>query len=98
MSLRRLGPAAQPPLFAELPRLAMPVLLLAGELDTRFVAIAQDLARRLPRAEVAIIPDAGHAAHIEQPVHFQRIVAEFLRRAARPAHPSSLPPVQETAS
>ncbi len=98
MSLRGLGPAAQPPLFAELPRLDVPVLLLAGELDRRFVAIAHDLARRLPRAEVAIIPDAGHAAHVERPEPFQRIVADFLHRATDPAHPISQPPVQETAS
>jgi 2-succinyl-6-hydroxy-2,4-cyclohexadiene-1-carboxylate synthase len=98
MSLRRLGPAAQPPLFAQLPRLDVPGLLLAGELDTRFVAIAHDLAGRLPRAEVAIVPDAGHAAHVEQPATFQRIVFDFLRRAAGPMRASSLPPVQETAS
>jgi 2-succinyl-6-hydroxy-2,4-cyclohexadiene-1-carboxylate synthase len=97
-SLRMLGPGAQPPLFAELPRLEAPVLLVAGELDSRFVDIARDLAGRLPRAEVAIVPDAGHAAHVEQPERFQRIVAGFLRRAASPAHSSSQPPVQETAS
>jgi 2-succinyl-6-hydroxy-2,4-cyclohexadiene-1-carboxylate synthase len=97
MSLRMLGPAAQPPLFADLSRLDVPVLLLAGELDTRFVAIARDLAGRLPRAEVAIVPDAGHAAHVEQPEHFQCLVSGFLRRAVSPAHPSSQLPVQETA-
>lgn len=98
MSLRMLGPGAQPPLFAKLPRVDVPVLLLAGERDTRFVAVAHDLARRLPRAEVAIIPDAGHAAHLEQPEHFQRIVCDFLRRAASPAYASSQPPTRETVS
>jgi len=98
MSLRMLGPAAQPPLFAELLRLDLPVLLVAGELDPRFVDIARDLAGRLPRAEVAIIRDAGHAAHVEQPARFHRVVAEFLHRAAGPVHSASLPQVRETAS
>jgi 2-succinyl-6-hydroxy-2,4-cyclohexadiene-1-carboxylate synthase len=98
MSLRKLGPAAQPPLFADLSRLDVPVLLLAGELDARFVAIARELAGRLPRAEVAIVPDAGHAAHVEHPGRFQRIVSDFLHRAACPAHASTQPPVQETDS
>jgi 2-succinyl-6-hydroxy-2,4-cyclohexadiene-1-carboxylate synthase len=97
-SLRMLGPAAQPPLFAELSRLDVPVLLVAGVLDARFVAIARDLARRLPRAEVEVIPEAGHAAHLEQAECFQRVVAGFLRRAGGPARAIPLPPVQETAS
>jgi 2-succinyl-6-hydroxy-2,4-cyclohexadiene-1-carboxylate synthase len=97
-SLRTLGPAAQPPLFDALPRLDVPVLLLAGELDASFVAIARDLAGRLPRAEVAVIPDAGHAAHLEQPDRFNRVVADFLRRVNDPAQSQPLPTVQETAS
>lgn len=97
-SLRMLGPGTQPPLFAELPRLDVPVLLVAGEHDPRFVETARDLAGRLPRAELVIIPDAGHAAHVEQPERFQRVVAEFLRRAERPTHSVPLPQVRETAS
>jgi 2-succinyl-6-hydroxy-2,4-cyclohexadiene-1-carboxylate synthase len=97
-SLRALGPAAQPPLFAELPRVHVPVLLVVGALDTRFVASAHDLARRLPRAEVREIADAGHAAHLEQPVAFVAAVREFLRRATGPARPVSTSSVQEIAS
>lgn len=97
-SLRTLGVAAQPPLFAALPRLDVPVLLVAGALDERFAAAARDLARLLPDAELCLVPDAGHAAHVEQPEAFLRSAREFLRRAARPAsvHPS--PSVQETAT
>jgi len=97
-SLRVLGPAAQPPLFDALPRVTVPVLLVAGALDARFVAAARELARKLPRAEVCVIPDAGHAAHLEQPEAFLRVVREFLRRAARPASNDPSPSVQEIAS
>jgi 2-succinyl-6-hydroxy-2,4-cyclohexadiene-1-carboxylate synthase len=97
-SLRALGPAAQPPLFNALPRVTVPVLLVAGALDVRFVAAAHELARSLPRAEVCVIPDAGHAAHLEQPEAFQRAVHEFLRRATRPASNDPSPSVQEIAS
>ena len=97
-SLRALGPAAQPPLFAALHHVQMPVLLVAGALDARFVAAAHDLARRLPRAEVREIADAGHAAHLERPAAFVAAVREFLRRADRPAHASSKSSVQEIAS
>ncbi len=94
-ALRALGPGAQPPLFDELARLELPVLLVAGALDPRFVALGRDLAPRLPRAELRVIPDAGHAAHVEQPEAFNRVVRDFLRRVDGPARPS-LHPVQET--
>ena len=97
-SLRVLGPAAQPPLFGALPRVHVPVLLVAGALDERFVAAAHELARSLPRAEVCVIGDAGHAAHLEQPEAVLRVVREFLRRASRPASNDPSPSVQEIAS
>jgi 2-succinyl-6-hydroxy-2,4-cyclohexadiene-1-carboxylate synthase len=97
-SLRRLGPGAQPPLFDALPHVDVPVLLVAGALDRRFVALAHDLAGRLPRAEICEIADAGHAAHLEQPEAFVHAVQDFLRRATAPAPSVHLRSVQETAS
>ena len=97
-SLRGLGPGAQPPLFDELPRLDVPVLLVAGALDHAFVAHARDLERRLPDAEVREIADAGHAVHLEQPAAFMEAAREFLGRAGRPAQYTDPIPVEETAS
>ncbi|NJD30930.1 MAG: alpha/beta fold hydrolase, partial [Gammaproteobacteria bacterium] len=87
-SLRGCGPGAQPPLFADLPDVKVPVLLVAGALDAQFVDTARDLARRLPSAEVCIIEGAGHAAHLEEPDAFACVVRDFLRRAgtAQPRH------------
>jgi len=97
-SLRSLGPGAQPPLFDSLPALRVPVLLVAGSLDRRFVVLARDLARRLPQAEVCEIADAGHAVHLEQPEAFLRAARDFMRRAERPAIPLPSSSVQEIAS
>ena len=96
--LRRLGPGAQPPLFDALPRVDVPVLLVAGELDRKFVSLAHDLAGRLPRAEICEVAGAGHAAHLEQPEAFVHAVQDFLRRATAPAPSVHLRSVQETAS
>ena len=96
--LRRLGPGAQPPLFDALPRVDVPVLLVAGELDRKFVSLAHDLAGRLPRAEIREVAGAGHAAHLEQPEAFVHAVQDFLRRATGPAPSVHLRSVQETAS
>lgn len=97
-SLRSLGPGAQPPLFDALSRVAVPVLLVAGALDTRFVELAHDLARRLPLAEVREIPDAGHAAHLERPEAFMRVARDHLRRTAGTASTDSSNPLQEFTS
>jgi 2-succinyl-6-hydroxy-2,4-cyclohexadiene-1-carboxylate synthase len=97
-SLRALGPGAQPPLFEELPRIRVPVLLVAGALDERFVELAHELARLLPQAEVCVIPDAGHAVHVEQPAALVRVASDFLRRASGPAPSIPMRSVQETAT
>lgn len=97
-SLRSLGPGAQPPLFRNLGELRAPVLLIAGALDPRFVAMARDLASRMPRAEVCVIDDAGHAVHLEQPASVGRVVREFLTRAERPASDVAPDSPQETSA
>lgn len=95
-SLRALGPGAQPSFFDALPRVTVPVLLVAGSLDHKFVAAARDLAGRLPHGEFREIADAGHAAHLEQPAAFREVVQDFLRRAASPARNEQQIPVQES--
>lgn len=69
-SLRGVGTGVQPALHHRLPELAIPVLLLAGELDAKFVAIAQQMAQSLPLARLSIVPAAGHTIHLEQPAVF----------------------------
>lgn len=80
-SLRGLGTGAQPPLHDRLPGLDVPVLLAVGADDAKFRAIATELASLLPRARIATIPGAGHAAHLENPDGFREEACAFLRRA-----------------
>lgn len=96
--LRALGPGAQPPYFDDLPRVAVPTLLVAGELDHAFVASARDLASRMPHAEVREIAGAGHAVHLEQAAALVQAVQDFLRRAPAPARDEYPIPVEETAT
>ena len=66
-ALRGLGTGALPSLWERLPELMMPVMLLAGARDTKFTALAHEMARLIPNAEVRIVADAGHAVHLERP-------------------------------
>ncbi|MFK7898080.1 MAG: 2-succinyl-6-hydroxy-2,4-cyclohexadiene-1-carboxylate synthase [Myxococcota bacterium] len=77
-SLRGMGAGAQPPLFDALERFERPALLVVGAEDEKFQGIARQLVSGLPDARVASLPEAGHAAHLEAPEAFARVVGEFL--------------------
>ena len=77
LSLRGVGTGVQPPLYAQLPTLHIPVLLIAGALDIKFTKIAQRMAQLLPQAQLHIVPAAGHTVHLEQPQVFTTLVKDF---------------------
>src|SRR3954451_24367061 len=66
-ALRGLGTGVMEPLWDRLPELDLPVTLIVGERDEKFRAIAERMRERLPRAELTIVPGAGHAAQLERP-------------------------------
>ena len=76
-SLRGVGTGVQPSLYTQLPTLHIPVLLIAGELDTKFTTIAKSMAQALPQSQLHIVPAAGHAVHLEQPQLFTSLVRDF---------------------
>ena len=77
-SLRGMGAGAMAPVGARLGELAMPVLLVVGELDVKYVALGHDMVAAIPNARLAVVPDAGHTVHLEQPAAFEQIVLGFL--------------------
>lgn len=77
-SLRLAGTGAQQPLWEGLAALDIPVLVLAGERDTKFVEIGRRMADLIPGAVFAPIPGAGHAAHTEQPGATATLIAGWL--------------------
>jgi 2-succinyl-6-hydroxy-2,4-cyclohexadiene-1-carboxylate synthase len=77
-SLRGMGTGSQPSLWALLPGLAIPTLLISGELDKKYVQINQEMARSMPKAEHLVVQNAGHNVHFEKPKIFTEIVSNFL--------------------
>jgi 2-succinyl-6-hydroxy-2,4-cyclohexadiene-1-carboxylate synthase len=65
--LRVLGQGSQPSNWDRLGELQIPVLLIVGELDAKYVDIAHRMAERMTDVRVEVIPSAGHACHLEQP-------------------------------
>jgi 2-succinyl-6-hydroxy-2,4-cyclohexadiene-1-carboxylate synthase len=73
-SLRNAGTGTQEPLWDRLPSLAMPVLVVAGALDTKFVALAARMAGLIPDATVAVVEGAGHTVHLERTDEFVELL------------------------
>jgi pimeloyl-ACP methyl ester carboxylesterase len=62
-------------------QIAVPTLVLVGELDpTTPVSEARIMAERIPNATLVTIPGAGHLSNMEQPEAFNRAVGEFMAR------------------
>jgi pimeloyl-ACP methyl ester carboxylesterase len=58
--------------------LRAPTLVLCGERDRLNLPLSRTLARAIPHARFAVVPDAGHAANVDNPDEFNRLLAEFL--------------------
>jgi len=78
-SLRGMGTGAQASLWDRLGEIHTPTLLIVGALDDKFRVIGRAMDAALPHARLAIVPDAGHAVHLEQPAEFDRLVGDFLK-------------------
>jgi 2-succinyl-6-hydroxy-2,4-cyclohexadiene-1-carboxylate synthase len=77
-ALRALGPGTQEPLWDRLGELGMPVRIVVGMLDAKYRAIGQEMANAInPDPEVVVVPDAGHAVHLEEPVALARVLTGF---------------------
>jgi 2-succinyl-6-hydroxy-2,4-cyclohexadiene-1-carboxylate synthase len=80
-ALRVLSTGRQPPLRHRLADCPVPLLLMAGAEDTKYLASNQDLARLSPFIDAVAVPRAGHAPHLEQPDEFCRALRAFLSAA-----------------
>ncbi len=91
-SLRLAGTGTQLPLWDRLAGIAVPVLVVAGQLDAKYTALGARMARTIgPRARLEVLPGAGHACHLEQPGAFLDVVTSFLDAPREGTAPPSDP-------
>src|SRR5215831_9482801 len=81
--LRGMGAGATEPFWDRLARVDALALVVAGAEDERYVAFAGRLVREHPRARAAIVPSAGHAAHLERPAAVAALLADHLGTAVQ---------------
>ena len=73
--LRGVGSGEMEPLWDRLPELTMPVTVLAGDRDAKFLALGERMVGLLSDAELVIVP-GGHGLPLENPA----AVADALQR------------------
>lgn len=77
-SLRGMGTGAQPSLWERLGMIDKPTLLVAGEMDDKYVALNQQMAEVIPDATLRIANGAGHTVHLERTDEYGEWVLAFL--------------------
>lgn len=72
---------ARPDSTSLLPSITVPTLVLVGDEDVLTPpAFSAAMASLLPRAELVVVPQAGHLANLEQPAAFNAALLRFLER------------------
>ena len=80
LSLRMMGTGVQPSLWHRLDEIEVPILSMVGELDLKYVGIANEMSLLCRRMERRIISDSGHNTHFEKPREYTEFVRKFLMK------------------
>jgi len=77
-SLRLCGTGQQAPLWDQLHTLHMPVLIIAGEKDAKFCALAERMHSLIPTSHLHIHHGVGHTVHLEDPLGCAAVIDSWL--------------------
>jgi pimeloyl-ACP methyl ester carboxylesterase len=58
---------------------AVPVLVIVGEQDQPFIGHSERMAKAIPAARLAVIPDAGHSPQFENTEAWWDALTSFLQ-------------------
>jgi 2-succinyl-6-hydroxy-2,4-cyclohexadiene-1-carboxylate synthase len=74
-AFRVLGTGVMPDLWPALPQLQIPLCLVAGERDDKFLALARKAVEMLPRGRLEVAPGVGHNVVLESPDWLLRVIS-----------------------
>lgn len=76
-SLRWMGTGFQPPVWEKLKENTVPLLLLVGQYDEKFIAINTKMAKMCELCQLEVISYAGHNIHLENTLVFVESIKNF---------------------
>lgn len=65
-------------IIENLPNIKVPSLVVVGADDTPFLGASDYMQKKIPNCEKVLIPQAGHAANIDNPEAFNKAILSFL--------------------
>jgi len=77
-SLRGFSTGVMMPVHDKLKKIPLKVLLITGDLDSKFTGINARLSKRFFKAKHKIVRNSGHNTHLEEPKRFVEIVLNYL--------------------
>ncbi|AUB38945.1 menH, 2-succinyl-6-hydroxy-2,4-cyclohexadiene-1-carboxylate synthase [Nostoc flagelliforme CCNUN1] len=81
-SLRLMGTGCQPSLWEKLQENKIPLLLLVGEYDKKFISINTEMAQLCEFCQLKIISNAGHNIHFKNTLVFVENIKDFFYAAS----------------
>lgn len=79
LSLQSMGTGSQRSMWSSLPTIDIPTLLITGEIDEKFTILNKKMDELLKQSEHIIVPNVGHAVHIEAPKYLLKLIQQFIR-------------------
>ncbi|MBA0556334.1 hypothetical protein Golob_026444 [Gossypium lobatum] len=85
--LSGLSPGRQPSLWEDLKHCKVPLMLVVGENDEKFIRVAQKMWHEIGHDrddavsklhQMVVVPSCGHAVHLENPLPIIRLVRQFV--------------------
>ncbi|NUM54993.1 MAG: 2-succinyl-6-hydroxy-2,4-cyclohexadiene-1-carboxylate synthase [Candidatus Hydrogenedentes bacterium] len=73
----------QPPMWDEWQGNHIPSLVVAGESDSKYCAVAREMVGACGAAKIAIVSGAGHNVHEEAPDEYNDLIYAFLKAALK---------------
>jgi proline iminopeptidase len=60
-------------------KITIPVLVMKGQYDNQKWGYTQEYLKLYPNSKLVVIPNAGHAIYVEQPIQYIKTIREFLK-------------------
>jgi 2-succinyl-6-hydroxy-2,4-cyclohexadiene-1-carboxylate synthase len=77
-SLQGFGTGTMPCVRKKLGRLSLPVRLIVGEKDPKFLHINRQMEKEIPDARLTVVKKAGHRVHLERPTNTVAAINAFI--------------------
>lgn len=82
-SLLGFGTGTMPCLREQLPYLPVPVQLITGERDQKYISINQVMNKEISDCTLDIVPHAGHKVHLDRPEETSAVIRSFISKHFR---------------